>query len=785
VVRRRKWVFGALLVATLLGGAAATRVEFEFDVESLYAVDGEMLDFAHAFSSDFRNDDMLLLVVLESVGANDVIDPPALTWQLETAAALSRLPHVSRVASLATWELPSIRVRPPFYESVRVVRDYPASDADANRLRSMLGEYEMMERSLVAPDRRAAVLILVLDPEKRSANDLQAAVRQTRLQLERNGPPTGYRTHLTGLPVVRARIISDLKADQLRQVPLLGGIFVVLLIALFRRPSEALLPLVAVGMAVVWTIGLMGWAGWTFNLISNALPVLLLVIGVSNCVHIICRFREELPQHGGNPKTAATATISEMLVACLLTCLTTAIGFLSLYAGGSRVLREFGLEAAAGMLLLYVAAVLCLGAGLGWFHRPQRGGSPSPGLPPAERSRLAALAARLGMYSARSPFGTIAATALLMAACLWSASRVQINSYLLETYGRDHPIREGIGVLEDKLFGLSTLEVSLAADSRELLVDPEIYRRVAEFGRLAGDSEHVILVRSYVDLFETAYRSFRDDEHHRDRMPTLDEDGHSRIKLSRRLAERSGGHLGSAAFLHPDQRRARIVCAVEDAGTRATLKLIDRLEGHLARLFPPGCGVEARITGESYLFARSLDSLIRNVFYSLCMASALIFLVIGILFRSVRAGFAVMLPNVFPLVVTLGYMGQRGLDLDAGNVVVFAVSIGIAVDNTIHFLARLQEERRNGEPILPAVERTLRGSGRAVILTTSIIVVGMTVLFTSDFLPTRRFAELTTVTMLAALLGDLIVLPACVRLFYKAPPDESKSQRPDSQATGS
>lgn len=766
-----------LLVVSVVGSLFARRVEFEFDVESLYAVNDEMLQYAHRFRDDFRNDDKLLLVVLDSVGEKDALDREALTWQIETVERLSRLPHVARVASVATWELPSLRLRPPFYATVSVVRGLPVTDDDEQRLRRLVDEYGMIDRSLISQDRRTAVLILALDATRREVAATAEVVRHMEQCLAESPPPPGFRVHLTGLPAVRARIISDLQSDQLHQIPMLGILFTVLLLLLFRDPAEALLPLVAVGMSVVWTVGLMGMAGWTFNLISNALPVLLLVIGVSNCVHIVCRFREELPRHEGSVRAAVVSTLTEMMVACLLTCLTTAIGFLSLCAGGSRVLREFGLEAAAGMLLLYVAAILCLGAGLTMFRRV-RSGERTVHARPAQSNILAELATRLGMIGARFPWATLAATGLVITLCLVGARSVMVNSFLLETYDRDHPIRTGIRVVENQLFGFTTLEVSLSATSDQALFDPEVYRNVAEFARFAAGCEHVIMVRSYVDLLETAYRSFRSFEHHRGELPPTDAEGAARIELSRRLASRMGGHLGMDSFLRPDERRARIICAVEDAGTRATLKLIGTLQDRLDQLFPAGHAVEARLTGEAYLFAHSLDALIRNIFFSLCMASVLIFLIIGLLFRSIRAGLTAMIPNVLPLLVTLSYMGVRGLDLDAGNVVVFAVSIGIAVDNTIHFLARLYEERRHHTPMLTAMERTLRGSGRAVVLTTTIILAGLSVMFTSEFLPTRRFAELTTVTMLAALVGDLIVLPACVAI-------ESRYSRQPSPQTGS
>ena len=159
-----------------------------------------------------------------------------------------------------------------------------------------------------------------------------------------------------------------------------------------------------------------------------------------------------------------------------------------------------------------------------------------------------------------------------------------------------------------------------------------------------------------------------------------------------------------------------------------------------------------------------MDAFVRDLFYSLFAASGVIFLIITVLFRSLRVGLISSVPNMFPLVMTLGYMHLRGYELTAGNVIVFAISLGIAVDDTIHFLARYRDERKRSEP-LQAVQNTLHSSGRAIVLTSVLVVSGLSVLVFSDFVPTRRFAELTAITMCSALPGDVILLPALLNLF--------------------
>ncbi len=752
----------ALGCITLASAWFALGIRFEFSPQSLYAGSGEVLDYAEAFREDFRYDDGLLLVILESRGTNDALHTEALTWQVEVARKFARVSGIVRVSTISTMHLPRPRLLPPFFGSSRVVRHLPVTDEDEQRLRATLERYRLFDQTMISRDRRVVMLILTLDSQARDVVSMTEVTRSVKRILGDQPPPKGYRAFVTGLPALRVQIIQDLKREQLTQLPLVALLFVLLLFFIFRTVSGTLLPLLAVGLALSWTVGLMACLGWSFNLISNVLPVLLLIIGVSNSVHVYSRFLEEYDRRS-DVQVALRATLSHMSWACLLTTATTAIGFLSLCAANSDPLQEFGMEAALGMLLLYLSIIFGLGALLSLFARPAQHGISQ------RHSWLGRASTAAGMFGVRWRLLFGLGSLGLIALCLWSASGVTINSRMIETYGRRHPVRAGIDLIEKRLSGFTALEVSLTADRPDRLFEPETYRKVAEFERFAHQCEQVILVRSYVDLFQEMYRNLRRSDPDAGQLPSSNDTGRRRIAWSRAMAHRMAGPMEYHSFMRPDESRARILCCVKDAGSRATLQLIGRLQKELDRLFPQSSGITAEITGEAFLFSTLLDDFIRSIFYSLCGASLLIFAMIAALFRSPRIGLIAAGPNLTPLIVTLGYMGWRGYDLTAGNVIVFAVSIGIAVDNTIHFLARFQEESPKHGSIFEALQSTLQNTGRAIVLTTAIIVLGLSAMFTSEFVPTRRFAELTSVTMLAALVGDLILLPICVALFWKRP----------------
>jgi predicted RND superfamily exporter protein len=366
----------------------------------------------------------------------------------------------------------------------------------------------------------------------------------------------------------------------------------------------------------------------------------------------------------------------------------------------------------------------------------------------------------------RHPRTTLLIGAAGTALALWMARGVHVNSSMIETYGEDHPTLQSLRLVEEKLGGLLPIEVSLRAKQPGAYLTPDVYRRVAEFERFARAQEGVLFARSYVDFHE-AIGTEMTARTARGRPPDNSKEAlQRRIERSDWVIDRIAGTLNYHVFMTPDGLRARVLLKVRDIGTRRLGALNQQLAGELARVFPPETGIEATLTGDAYVNTIAMNNVIHDLFWSLLTASGTIFTIITFGFRSLRIGLIAAVPNFTPLLFTLGYMGWRGYEMNVGNVIVFTISLGIAVDDTVHYLARFREEMIHRRDVLQAVHHTYEASGRAMLIVTLLVISGLAVLLLSDFVPTRRFAELTCVTMATALFGDLLILPACLMVFW-------------------
>lgn len=754
-------VFGSLVASALFAMVLARDVKFDFTPQSIYRGNDALLAYAEEFKQTFGYDEAILLIVMQSTGEEDCLSVPALQWQIDVSDHIRTLPGIIRTDAVGTLEVPRASLRGLDLEPL--INQVEVNQAAADRVRAVLGDSKLVRGGLLSADDRVSVVAIFLDPAARDIVALRAIVDDVKSALDQHPVPAGFRMMMSGLPQLRIEVVDDLMRDMATMMPIGGIVYLVVLALMFRSVSGALLPLCAVGIGLAWTMATFAVTGDTLNLVSNILPVLLMIIGVSSCVQIVTCYAEQSAS-GLDRRSAARESIARMAAPCLLAAITTSVGFASLFTARSEVLSRFGGQAAIGIGFQFVSTLLTLGALFRFFPAPTYGmNETKPGLV----TRVVTL---LGYAVARHSCVTMGCAALVLVLAIWSGSRVVINTYAIrETFDEDHPSMQSMMLIENELSGLMPLEISLKSDTPGAFLDPEIFHKVVKVEQEAKRLPGVLSAQSYTDLFREILQKWpgrRITESDLELVP-LAEVGAIRLARTEEFVNRFPESFHYRSFVSRDGTRARIRLRLREIGSRETLKLIKSIEQTLSLTFPADGPIQVRLTGEGYVNARALTVLIRDLFYSLLTASVVIFGLIALEFRSLRVGLIAALPNLTPLSITLGYMGLMGYDMNVANVIAFTICLGLADDNTIYFLYRFRQEFETTGDTVQAVRLAFLGTGRAIVLTSLLLLVGMSVLLFSDFVPTRRFAELTSVTIAGNLLGVLLLLPACLVLFWK------------------
>jgi len=488
------------------------------------------------------------------------------------------------------------------------------------------------------------------------------------------------------------------------------------------------------------------------NVINNIIPSLLIIIGICDSIHLIGRYREELAR--GKPKLAAArATLKSMAVACLLTSVTTAVGLASLVVAQTEMLRIFGLIAGAGVMVAYAVTILFLPGALSLAAEPKNPAMSRRGGP------LEAGIVHMTAFILRRPWWFVAGSALLLAGCILIGMNLKVDHALLDQFDTEDAVYRSTRILEDSLDGVRPLEVVLRLGP-DSLYDPAMWRELDDALVWATSQPEVVRSMSPTDIMRQSVTLLSD-------VPGAASESLASESEMSAIYDLLGGRDPHplASWLQPGEGAARIQLKLRDVGARLTLDFIEEFERRLDAIVAPYPSVSYYITGEAYTGSRGLDAVVRDLMTSLGTAVLIIFAILTLLFRSARLGLISIPPNIIPLAFTLAYMVVRGIPLSAATAIIFSISIGLAVDGTIHVLARFREERHRGLGKNAALLRAARGTGRAIVVSCLTLSAGFSVLLFSSLVPVRHFGELIAVTVVGCLIGTMIVQPALLKLF--------------------
>ncbi|MGE0709909.1 MAG: RND family transporter [Planctomycetota bacterium] len=725
------------LALTLVLGLLARGVQPRYEVEDFFpAHTAERRDYERDVAL-FGRDDRVGLVVVEAARP---FGPEDLARLHASAARISSLTQVERVRSLTTALVP----RKHAERDVRLEPALPPGGGAPSpaRLAELLALYALppYAGTLLSADRCLAVLHVVLRPEHLSYRERAAlydalGLEQARLEGQ------GYRVRLAGYPLHRVQLVRLSQEETRKLLPLTLGVIVVMGLVAFRSLAGALLPLTVAALAAVWTTGLLRLVGLPPNIFSSAVYVLVAVVGVSSSIHLLARCRE-LRSAGLAREPAIHQALEEAGPSCGYASLTTALAFASLALTGLPLVAHMGLQIALGVCAALALTLLLLPVAV-------RLGEPAQ--VPEREGLLARACVGLDAWAAGRPRALIAAFLALLVAGGVLATRLTVNAPLLADLDPEHPIRVTYRQLEERLGGVIPVDLLLEAPpgrgpDRAAAYSLERMRKVEALTERLRALPEVRWAAGPVDALRRLAPLLRDVAPAE--VPGL-------LPTALLLAEEQ-----VRPWVNVDQDVLRIRLRLADLDSAAALALFARVDALSREVL----GEPARLTGQGYLaqaINRDIVAYFRAGFLAALVAVSL---VLWLALRDPLLAGASVLPNLFPVVVLAGGMALCGLELRYTTALVLSVVFGLAVDDTIHLLAHLGRQAPGPERL----RRTLRRTGAGLVLTSVLLAAGFGVLLFASFLPLRVMGITLAATAALALLADLLLLPALLRVLGRA-----------------
>lgn len=740
VIKYRLLLF---VIAIFLGLAAlgpSLQLSFDRSIEGMFEEDDPRLlnyqEGEKAFGGSetavvgYSDDDLLSIAGIERLE--------------RLQSRLQSIKGVAKVVSLAQARLPGTLLA-----TNSLLEQLKANWITSEQLRTELLASDLYRGRLISSDGRTTVLLVTFAPESPVA-PRNRAILEVRQACAEQSPPAV----VAGGPILVNEVYEHLERDG-RNLGVASAIVLAIVIALlFRNIRWIILPLAVVHLTLVWTKATLVVGNMQLSMVSSPLVALVTVIGAATVVHVAIRFREE--RATAEPVVAMQRTIAHIFPAIFWTCVTTALGFSSLLASRVGPVASFGGMMAMGSALVFVAAVGLLPGGVllgGRFTDPL--------VAPGE-SRLAKLLDWIINAVERRPWQVgLTVTALILITSL-GALRLEPATEFDENFHKSHPIVTSYRFLISRMKTTKTVDVLIDvpslddANNREL---QDFLDRVKLFQAELVREPEVIGTLSVVDMLEFMTLTRPGANYFGSNVTAMGLRAMTPAQRLRSLAALKPELL--RGFWNRDEGVMRIVLQVgEIRGAEKKLRMISLLEDRAREHFP-----KARVSGIAILMTYLVRNMLADQWITFAYAIVTILLMLALAFRSWRLALIALLPNAAPILMVVGAMGWLNMKINIASAMLASVSMGLAVDFSIHYLFRFQHELRQGAKFGDALRSAHNSVGLAMVLANLALIAGFSTMLMSSFLPTAHFGLLVSVAMLGGLVGNLTALPILLRYF--------------------
>ncbi|MBW1886596.1 MAG: MMPL family transporter, partial [Deltaproteobacteria bacterium] len=648
--------------------------------------------------------------------------------------ALEEAPHVEKVFSLTNIE--SVTSDGEWLKIEELVELPIAAEAvPALRKRALANELYVGN---IVSEKGDFTCIIARLPHYRDDFDYKVeAVGAIREILAGEG---STRFFLSGGPTLDEQFFYLSERDSQVTTPAMIALLVVTLWFLLRSASNVALALGTVILATMWGVAWIVLSGSRINMLTTILPPLLLAVGVAGSMHVLVDYRDRCGR-GEDKMTALRSVYRELMTPLFLTSLTTAIGMTSLMVSRIQGVREFGGFAALGVVGAFLLSVTLVPIVLSRFT--------------ISDDALAALH-RLTMNRG----GTIVmVSAVLLTAAIAAGTMVKAESSFLEYFRDSEPIKRDTKRIEQALAGTMTIDVVIDTGTPGGVKNPEVLAQIVALQDFLEADEHVTSTQSVADYLKDLRRAFFSNDQREYRLPDTTEEAAQYLLLYEMDAP--DGDLYD--MMTSDYQQARVTARLDITSSNIATALVNKTEEYIARNFPPE--LDVRVTGLGTLYANMEEYMRSSLVYGFSVALIAIYIIFCLQTGSLVLGTISMIPNVAPIVLCLGIMGLFGINLDAMTAMVASIAIGLAVDDSIHFVSRVRLHLANGIEMTRALERTTVEIGRALVFTTIALAVGFSVMMLSAFVGTIHFGLLCLLTIIFALAADLVLLPVVLHWY--------------------
>ncbi len=733
ILRFRWLIVSVVLAFTVLTGYQITKMQINSDVISSLPDDDPDAALLKKIAIEFGSNKMGM-VILET---EDLFRTETLEHVVQITEAIEAIDGIISVNSLTN----IIDINEAGIGSLVDIYDLPDTEEELEALREKVFAKEMYRGSIVSEDATATLIVFSLSEDANVEEVAKSVIEQTEAM---NLPETLY---YAGSPMMITSITKLISSDLTLLLPIAFLLIALILALFFKTIRGVLLPLLTVGIAIVWTLGIMALLNYQMSMISNNIPIILLAVGSAYTIHVLNRINE---MKDTDRRKALLKALIYIFIPVLLAAITTAIGFMSFIFGAYlEMIRDFGIFTSLGtffaafLSLFFTPALI---AGFSIYNKKAVSGKQKLEMPLLTIYFLAPLKKLL----IKHPKYILTSWTILILISIMGVFLIKRSVDIQEYFKKDNPARTAENIMINKFGGSKPIFVVFRGD----IQSPEVLNTMVETAEYMKQSPDVMTTQSITNLVKEINYALGE--------------GIRRIPPEKDMIEQLwafslDGNDIVKTYVNENLDEAIIISKFISPDNKAKIEFARYMKTFISEHSTDECEIE--ITGMPFVDVTMDKSLIRSQFVSLSIAIIMVIIFVGLFLRSLKTGIFATIPIIAAIIILFGVMGFSGIPLNIATVLVASVALGIGIDYSIHVISNVKHlMKTHDDDISHALEETILVSGKAIVINVISVSAGFLVLLFSEMVPLQYFGFLVALSMIGSGVGSLTLLPVILIL---------------------
>ncbi|MFK7951768.1 MAG: RND family transporter [Ekhidna sp.] len=767
ILRFRVTLMVILAVITVFMGYQSQYIKWSFDLANIVPEKDPDMIYFKQFRKTFGEDGNIMALGIQDSAVYELENFKSFT---NLTTSLSALGGVKAVLGLPNLQKLNKNNTKRAFELKSVFETIPDTQEELDSLLNGAASLKFYSGQLINSDNGATLVLVTIEREILNSKNRDDLIRSVIEISEKFENKTGIDLRLAGLPYVRHITTTKVKAELNMFLVLSLVITGIILFLFFRSFKAVFFPLIIIGVVVIWVMGTLALLEYKITLLSGLIPPIIVVIGIPNSVYMLNKYHHEYNEHGDQMK-ALKIIIRKIGVVTFITNLTTAVGFLVLISTQINILVEFGIVAGINIMATFIVSIILIPGVFSLYKAPSQ-----KHLKHLDFKLLDKVIQSLDYAVHEMRPAIFALTIAIAAISAYGLSKVEAVSFMVDDIPEKSPLKKDLDFFESNFSGIMPLEVIIDTGAKKGVQNLRNLRKIDEFESFLSSMDYISNPVSVVSFAKAARQAFYNQNVGFYSLPS----NRDMAFIMRYLSEGETAEL-SESFIDSTGQFVRVSLKMADIGSNRLDSLVNMVvQPKIDSIFSDS-KMDVNLTGTTLMFIKGNKFLIQNLLTSMVIAFVIIAIIMGFLFRNLKMIIISVIPNMIPLLITAGIMGYFGIHLKPSTALIFSIAFGISVDDSIHFLAKYRQELfANNFDVSKAISKSIRETGSSMIYTSIILFFGFIIFVLSEFGGTIALGKLTSITLLIAMLTNVVVLPALILQFDSGKRDVSKHPLIDS-----